>query len=177
RDPPAAGPRKSGPLPEHLGGGTRRMTVAARLGAALVHHGLLVLATALAGLSWTGAGSLVVRWLAPGRSAAPRLAVRLLTGCGIQSLPLLGLALCGVATAPVVLAASLWPLAIPWTMRACREDFAAVPWPSAWRLPLAAAAVPLALVALVALAPDFNTDVLSFHLAVPEQMLRVHKLT
>jgi len=148
------------------------------LAGAAGRHAILLLLAAVLALAFAGLGGEVVRVIRPrGPGARDRHALGLLFGFGVPGFTGFALALCGLAFAPLLWAVAAAGLFLPGARACAGAAGRGLPRPPAGRGWLALALAPLVPVALVMLVPDAHVDVLTYHLAIPDQVLRVHKFT
>ena len=151
------------------------------LAPALGRHAIVLALGVLATLAFAGVGGALVRIVrVRGAATWERHALGILFGFGLLGAGVFGIALCGLAFAPVLWAAAAAGLALPGARGAAGAAVRGIRWrPSArpglgWIVLALAPVVPVALAMLV---PDMHIDVLTYHLAIPDQVLRVHKFT
>ena len=155
----------------------RAMLTPALTGAAGRHAILLVLAAAGA-LAFAGLGGSLVALVRPRRIRPwERHALAVLFGFACLGSANFGLALCGLGFGPLFVATIVAGLALPGARGLLRQAAASRAFgpPGGWWWVLGLA--PLVPVAAAMLMPDGHVDVLTYHLAIPDQILRVHKFT
>jgi len=131
---------------------------------------------ALGALSFAGLGGPLVALVRP-RGIRPweHVAFGTVFGFGLLGLAGFGLALAGLAFGPLLLAAAAAGICLPGAGALLRVVAAGRPaWPAGGRWWLLALG-PLVPVAAAMLMPDGHIDTLTYHLAIPDQVLRLHK--
>ena len=144
-----------------------------------VRHGAVLAVAALAALAFAGAGEAVRAWQSPARARGlERRAVGVLLGFAVLGAGFLGLALTGLFFPALLLAAVAAGAILPGARGlAARLARARLTRPAAGGAWLVLALAPAALPLLMTLVPDAHVDTYTYHLAIPEQFLKVHKFT
>ena len=153
--------------------------LAARPTVTLARHGVLVIATLVFASSLAGAGGVIASLVRlPGAAGWERRAFAVLAGFAALGTLLYGLALTGLFFAGMVLFAAAAGLACPgawkWAVATARVR---VPWPPVGRFWALLAALPAVTALVFAFCPEVHVDAYAYHLAIPQQALRMHKLT
>jgi len=158
--------------------GWREVLAARPLHALAAHAQVLGIALAVAA-AWAGYGAPVLAWLGtPAAKRWERAALALLLGFAALGAALLGVALAGLFAPAVVAVAALAGLALPGARAAVAAAARARPrLPATGRRWVVLGLAPVLIPLLAALTPDVQMDSYTYHLAVPEQILRVHKFT
>jgi len=156
-----------------------REVLAAHPVAALVAHAQVLAIAFVVAAGWAGAGAPVLAWLGtPDARRWERAVLALLLGFATLGAALLGIALTGLFVPGVVAVVALAGLALPGARTAIAAMAQARPrLPATIRGWVILGLIPTAIPLLAALTPDVHMDAYTYHLALPEQILRVHKFT
>jgi len=148
------------------------------LAGAAGRHAILVGLAAAGVLAFAGLGGPVTELLRPaGARRWERHALGVLFGFALLGVAGFGLALDGVAFGPLLLAAGAAGLVLPGARALARgAGLGGLAWPAGGRWWLLALG-PLVPVAAAMLVPDAHIDALTYHLAIPDQVLGAHKFT
>ncbi|MEK7476045.1 MAG: hypothetical protein AAB152_10510 [Candidatus Coatesbacteria bacterium] len=140
-------------------------------------HAVLLGLAAAGALAFAGLGSQPVALLRPrGLTARERHALGVLAGFAVPGLAWFGLSLCGLAFGALLAGGLAAALVLPGARALARSVAVrpAAPIGGGWWLIALGPLVPAALAMLV---PDAHIDTLTYHLAIPEQVLRTHRFT
>ena len=145
---------------------------------ALLRHGEVLGLALLAALAFSGLGEPVERFIHTGAPRGERLALWILLGFVLLGTAGMAFALCGLAFGPlfilVAAGACLLPGAGSLAGAVVRSRISTAGIGRAW---IAIGFLPLVPVGLGMLSPDIHVDTWTYHLAIPDQVLRVHRLT
>jgi hypothetical protein len=129
-------------------------------------------------VAWLGVGTALSRWLMPRGWLRPRGAIAVLLGFALTGLAVFSLALCGLVERLAVAVLAGVGLACAdrsWLRgRLLAARSLRLPAP---RWPVLLLVAPAGVAAVLALTPETNVDALSYHLAVPQQVIRARRFT